>query len=92
MDTHSPRGRLCFGSRLLCSSLHRLPPRPTPPCLSSKHQLPLPILLQDDSALAACYFDAAVRNRTAKINDFFLKYLTRELSSGVLLPSRRRGC
>jgi hypothetical protein len=26
--------------------------------------------------VASSYFDAAVRNRTAKINDFFLKYLT----------------
>lgn len=30
----------------------------------------------DDREVSACYFDAAVRNRTAKINDFFLKYLT----------------
>lgn len=31
---------------------------------------------QDDRDVAACYFDPAVQNRTAKIIDFFLKYLT----------------
>lgn len=33
-------------------------------------------LTAEDHAVCACYFDDAVRNRTAKINDFFLKYLT----------------
>lgn len=38
---------------------------------------PFPLLLaQEDREVASSYFDAAVRNRTAKINDFFLKYLT----------------
>ncbi|PRW05883.1 putative ubiquitin conjugation factor E4 [Chlorella sorokiniana] len=33
-------------------------------------------LTAEDAAVGAAYFDAAVRNRTAKIVDFFLKYLT----------------
>ncbi|KAL4426229.1 hypothetical protein ABPG77_009844 [Micractinium sp. CCAP 211/92] len=33
-------------------------------------------LTAEDGSVCACYFDDAVRNRTAKINDFFLKYLT----------------
>lgn len=33
-------------------------------------------LTADDRDVAACYFDPAVQNRTAKIIDFFLKYLT----------------
>jgi hypothetical protein len=33
-------------------------------------------LTAEDAAVGAAYFDPAVRNRTAKIVDFFLKYLT----------------
>lgn len=49
-----------------------------PPSLPADLLSPLPALAkyQDDREVSACYFDAAVRNRTAKINDFFLKYLT----------------
>jgi hypothetical protein len=32
--------------------------------------------VQGDPGVAACYFDDAVRTRTAKIINFFLKYLT----------------
>ena len=37
-----------------------------------------PAPVQGDREVASVYFDDAVRCRTAKINDFFLKYLTRE--------------
>ncbi len=34
------------------------------------------VQLQEDAVVGSAYFDPAVRNRTAKIVDFFLKYLT----------------
>ena len=38
---------------------------------------PPPSHSQGDREVAGVYFDDAVRCRTAKINNFFLKYLTR---------------
>ena len=40
--------------------------------------------MQEDAAVGAAYFDPAVRNRTAKIVDFFLKYLTGGWPAGSL--------
>ncbi len=48
-------------------------PRSSP---THPHPTRNPTNTQEDGSVCACYFDDAVRNRTAKINDFFLKYLT----------------
>ena len=65
----------CGGGRRLrfdCPTPHPWPGFASPlPTLNS-------LALQGDAAVGGAYFDPAVRNRTAKIVDFFLKYLTSE--------------
>ena len=46
------------------------------PCPAHKGTPFGPVQLQEDAVVGSAYFDPAVRNRTAKIVDFFLKYLT----------------